>query len=255
MTAAASTENSPCRDNKTASSLTIRIAVGSTNPAKLRAVEQAVQRTLQQHHTTSSTVQLDLQGFAVASGVPDQPFGDDQTCRGAQNRSRAAHAAFRRANQGLKPHLAIGMEGGLERKSTTTQQQYQQQEKEAEERETKVLFCMAWMSIYGRREAFTVDIFASQDTKTYYGDRKPIFGLAKTASFALPHRIHELVEHEGLELGEADDQVFDRTNSKHGSGTVGLLTNGLIDRSHYYEHALVMALMPWIRPDLYPKGL
>jgi len=58
-----------------------------------------------------------------------------------------------------------------------------------------------------------------------------------------------------MELGDADDALFNRVNGKHGSGTVGILTDGLVDRSYYYEHALLMALTPWIRPDLYPEGL
>ena len=80
---------------------------------------------------------------------------------------------------------------------------------------------------------------------------KQSWGLAKTAAFSLPHKVCELVRG-GLELGDADDQVFSRVNGKHGSGTVGILTNGLIDRSHYYEHALQLAMIPWIRPDVYP---
>jgi non-canonical (house-cleaning) NTP pyrophosphatase len=58
-----------------------------------------------------------------------------------------------------------------------------------------------------------------------------------------------------MELGDADDKVFSRVKAKHGSGTVGLLTDGLIDRSYYYEHALLLAMVPWIRPDVYPDGV
>ena len=57
-----------------------------------------------------------------------------------------------------------------------------------------------------------------------------------------------------IELGDADDQVFQRVKSKHKSGTVGILTDGLIDRSAYYEHAILLALTPWIRPNLFPDG-
>lgn len=34
--------------------------------------------------------------------------------------------------------------------------------------------------------------------------------------------------------------------------TVGILTRELISRAEYYEHALVLALIPFIRPELYP---
>jgi inosine/xanthosine triphosphatase len=226
----------------------LRVAVGSENPAKIRAVEQALRQSLvpSSKRPMRHVVTLDVQGFTVASGVSDQPFGDDETCQGAKNRSRAAYVEYRRLN-GKYPHMAFGMEGGLDWRIATRLLSTSETEK-------KDLYCMAWMCIYGRREPFTVDAFASADTSVYYGDKKPIFGLSKTASFPLPTRIVELVK-QGVELGDADDQIFGRVNSKHGSGTVGIVTDGLIDRAHYYEHALVMALAPWIRPDLYPEGL
>lgn len=54
-----------------------------------------------------------------------------------------------------------------------------------------------------------------------------------------------------MELGHADDVVFRRVNSKHGGGTVVILTDGEIDRAEYYVHALEPALIPWVWPELY----
>jgi len=71
----------------------------------------------------------------------------------------------------------------------------------------------------------------------------------------LPSPMSKLIR-EGMELGDADDQISGRSKSKHGAGTVGYLTEGMIDRATYYEHALILALVPWIRPDMYDsKGL
>lgn len=75
-------------------------------------------------------------------------------------------------------------------------------------------------------------------------------GQARTATFQLPPKIQELVR-QGIELGEADDMVFDRKNSKQSNGAVGILTNDLIGRSAYYEPAVVLALIPFLHPDLY----
>ena len=50
----------------------------------------------------------------------------------------------------------------------------------------------------------------------------------------------------GIELGEADDIYFGRTNSKQKDGAVGILTSGEIDRKSYYEHAIIMALIAFI---------
>ena len=75
-------------------------------------------------------------------------------------------------------------------------------------------------------------------------------GEARTGTFMLPNEVARLVR-QGIELGEADDIVFDRTNSKQEDGAVGLLTEGLIDRTKYYEHAVVLALIPFLKTSLY----
>jgi inosine/xanthosine triphosphatase len=68
---------------------------------------------------------------------------------------------------------------------------------------------------------------------------------AQTAVFYLPEPIAKMVRG-GIELGEADDIYFGRTNSKQKDGAVGILTSGEIDRKSYYEHAIIMALIPFI---------
>lgn len=79
-------------------------------------------------------------------------------------------------------------------------------------------------------------------------------GEARTATFPLPQPIRALVD-EGYELGHADDMIFKRENSKQQDGAVGILTGGLIDRARYYEHALILALIPFLRHDLYGSDL
>lgn len=92
------------------------------------------------------------------------------------------------------------------------------------------LHAFAWMVIYGPDE---------------------LMGKSRTATFALPPAVAELILVEGKELGEADDLVFGKTNSKQSSGAVGILTHGLIDRANYYADALVLALVPFKNPHLY----
>jgi inosine/xanthosine triphosphatase len=74
-----------------------RVAVGSTNPVKVGAA-----RTVVQHLAPGAEVV----GLAVPSGVPDQPWGDEETIRGALARARAARAAH-------DADLGIGIEGGV----------------------------------------------------------------------------------------------------------------------------------------------
>ncbi|NMC35533.1 inosine/xanthosine triphosphatase [Candidatus Beckwithbacteria bacterium] len=81
---------------------------------------------------------------------------------------------------------------------------------------------------------------------------KSNLGQAKTGTFYLPPKITELIK-EGKELGEADDIVFGRTNSKYKNGAVGLLTHNLINRSSYYSEAIILALIPFKNPELYEQ--
>jgi inosine/xanthosine triphosphatase len=76
-------------------------------------------------------------------------------------------------------------------------------------------------------------------------------GKGRTGTFFLPPAVAGLVR-QGVELGEADDRVFGRSNSKQASGAVGLLTGEVIDRTQLYEGAVILALIPFKNPALYP---
>lgn len=73
------------------------IVVGSLNPVKIAAVRAVIDRFRPEAAVT---------GVAVASGVADQPWGDDETQRGALTRAKAALDA-------TDADLAIGLEGGV----------------------------------------------------------------------------------------------------------------------------------------------
>jgi len=76
------------------------------------------------------------------------------------------------------------------------------------------------------------------------------FGKARTGMFYLPKQVAELV-HQGKELGEADDIIFGRFNSKQDNGAVGILTGDVIDRIELYSHAVILSLIPFRNPKLY----
>lgn len=75
-------------------------AVGSTNPVKLAAARAVLARAFPA---------CAVRAVSAASGVPDQPWGDDETRRGAAARARGALAAL----QGAPGALGIGFEGGV----------------------------------------------------------------------------------------------------------------------------------------------
>jgi inosine/xanthosine triphosphatase len=76
-------------------------------------------------------------------------------------------------------------------------------------------------------------------------------GKARTVTFFLPEAVAFLVQ-QGMELGEADDIVFARTNSKQANGAVGLLTGDVLNRFDAYVSAVILALIPFKNPNLYP---
>jgi inosine/xanthosine triphosphatase len=76
-------------------------------------------------------------------------------------------------------------------------------------------------------------------------------GRGRTGEFFLPEDVAALVR-QGVELGEADDRIFSRNNSKQGNGAIGLLTADAIDRAELYIPAVVFALIPFKNPMLYP---
>ena len=70
-------------------------------------------------------------------------------------------------------------------------------------------------------------------------------GEARTVTLPLPPAIKTLMD-QGLELGEANDQVFSTSNSKQKGGAFGLFTNGRYTRESVYTEALVIALVPFV---------
>ncbi len=76
-------------------------------------------------------------------------------------------------------------------------------------------------------------------------------GKARTGTFFLPPAVADLIR-AGKELGEADDIVFQKSNSKQENGAIGLLTGNIIDRAQLYEHAVILALVVFKNPNLYP---
>jgi inosine/xanthosine triphosphatase len=75
----------------------IEIGVGSTNPAKVGAVERAANQFL------LDPVVLPVEVF---TGIPDQPWGDDQTAQGAEQRARDAL-------QLSAADIGVGVESGV----------------------------------------------------------------------------------------------------------------------------------------------
>lgn len=57
--------------------------------------------------------------------------------------------------------------------------------------------------------------------------------------------------HEGKELGEVNDLMFHKTNSKQDMGHFGLMTNGALPRMRAYTDGVISALVRFIHPNLW----
>ncbi len=77
-----------------------KVVVGSTNPVKLAAVRAVIARV-----APNATVHA----VEVSSGVADQPWGDEETQRGAAERARRALADETQPDA----DLGVGLEGGV----------------------------------------------------------------------------------------------------------------------------------------------
>ncbi len=82
--------------------MTITIAVGSTNPVKVAASRAILSRAF----ANAQSIPIIIMPIAVPSGVPEQPWGDEQTRTGAFNRAT-------KALQASQADFAVGLEGGL----------------------------------------------------------------------------------------------------------------------------------------------
>ncbi len=71
-----------------------------------------------------------------------------------------------------------------------------------------------------------------------------LLGKSRTGTFGVPEEVAVLIR-QGHELGLAVEELYQRAQVKHTTGAVGVLTEGVIDRVQLYEHAVVLALIPF----------
>ena len=106
-----------------------------------------------------------------------------------------------------------------------------------------------WIGIKGGVEAHEGELsaFAWVVVRSETG-----IGKARSGMFYLPGVVADLVA-QGMELGAADDLVFNQSNSKQEAGAIGLLTANAVDRAQLYEQAVVLALVRFRNEALYQQ--
>ncbi len=81
-------------------------------------------------------------------------------------------------------------------------------------------------------------------------DREGRIGKGQSGRFMLPEPVAQMVR-DGIELGEADDRFFGRSNSKQKDGAIGILSDGVVSRLDLYKPAVIFALLPFVHPEFY----
>lgn len=148
---------------------------------------------------------------AVSGDIPEQPFGDTETRRGAVNRARAALAS-------AQVDFGIGLEGGV-------------LEVEDEQGHTE-LYTNGWCAVI---------------------DRNGVLGVAGGANLLLPDSVAAAVR-AGDELGPVMDRLTGKSSTHRGSGAIGVLTRGWLDRQEAFEQILIMAFARFLSPCYYTDG-
>lgn len=192
----------------------MRIGVGSGNPVKRRAVEQAIGSVARgdagdrsASGDRSAAGPLDarseavVESVSVPSGVSEQPIGHAETIAGAENR---AAAVLESDPEGYD--FAVGIEGGVARFDG------------AEGR-----FLVMWAAV-------------SDGART---------GRGAGPSLELPDGIAARVD-DGEELGPVMDDVLDTTGVARRGGAAGALTNGRVDRAGALATAVAGAFGPFV---------
>jgi inosine/xanthosine triphosphatase len=143
----------------------------------------------------------------------------------------------------------VGAESGVNDQPISNDETYQGAFNRANNAKTMQPHADYWIGLEGGIEDTGDDMFAFAWMVILGSDGR--IGKGKTGIFFLPGEVATLIRG-GMELGEADDIVFSRNNSKQAGGAIGLLTDDVIDREAYYTEAIIFALVAFKHPEFYP---
>ena len=201
--------------------LRIRVVVGSKNPVKVRAVEEAFKKYWPG---------CEVRGIEVNSGVSAQPMSELETMKGARQRADLAIKTDVNAQYG------VGIEGGVC------------------EVEGKMFEC-AWACIVKQLPIKnflpavpTAQLLqAGQMTKS--GKQRYDEGLGGGLYFELPEKIASKIR-AGGELGPIMEQIM-KFDVKRTNGAIGVLSKDQLDRKSAYVQIVLSALIKFVSPEWY----
>lgn len=152
--------------------------------------------------------------FTFAGG--DAPSGVPEQPMGSDETKRGALnrlAAIRAATPNADYWIAF--EGGVEETGTA---------------DTPCMTSVIWVAATDRETEYT--------------------SVSRCVTFEIPPPIAALIRG-GMTLGDADDHVFKRHNSKQQNGAIGIVTHDVLTRTSVYRDGAVMSLVPFVNRTLY----
>ena len=145
--------------------------------------------------------------------APPMPLAVDEMLDGARSRAHLALEALQA--RGFKGEFGIGLEGGIDLRRADPL--------------SRRGFLMSW--------AYVTD------------GRRGAHGCG--GAIELPDSLVGAVVDHGRELGGAADEMAGEEDVRSRQGTWGVLTRGLVDRTHSFELALLNALAPFYNAERY----
>lgn len=199
------------------------IAVGSINETKLLAVRSVIRGMPSRIIGYKMLEEDEIRGYDVSSEVREQPFGPDETMRGAINR---ASQAFSLAQSHGDCRLGIGIESGLF--------------------EAPLLMYPDGSARYEERTYCILSL-----GNLYAGDQRYFFG--SSAGFEHPKAVTDCVLREKVDISEAYRKCGFTDSPKIGAekGCVNILTKGRVTRDQEIADAVIRAMIAFENREWY----
>ncbi|KYT54218.1 inositol monophosphatase [Escherichia coli] len=178
-----------------------QVVCATTNPAKIQAILQAF-------HEIFGEGSCHIASVAVESGVPEQPFGSEETRAGARNRVANARRLLPEAD------FWVAIEAGIDGDST-----------------------FSWVVIEAGIDGDSTFSWVVIENTSQRGE-------ARSATLPLPAVILQKVR-EGEALGPVMSRYTGIDEIGRKEGAIGVFTAGKLTRASVYHQAVILALSPF----------
>lgn len=84
-------------------------------------------------------------------------------------------------------------------------------------------------------------------------DRKGNVTYGHSFGVPVPQVLFDMITKDGLELGDAQDKLLNKKNTKHQEGFFGFATDNMVTREHGYIDMISAALAPIVLTEYYGK--